>query len=71
MTVSPSMPTGIGGIGTDGDLPGGQHGQSRAVPAAEDPRPAGRCPPDGDHAQLRSSGAAAKAGDVAHLIRAL
>ena len=55
-TVSPSMPTGIWGIGGDGDLIGGAHGQSPAVPTAHQPgapdgrSSPGRRPPQGQRA---------------------
>ena len=64
----------LGGVGADGDLIGGEGGQSRAVPAAEEPdRLPGAIHPDRDHAQgagIQPS-AAAQAGDVAHLVQAV
>ena len=61
----------LGGIGGDGDLIGGAHGQSPAVPTAHQlDRLTGAIHPDGDHAPGSGiqPGTPTQAGDVAHLI---
>ena len=59
------------GVGVDGDLLGGEHGHSRAVPAADE---SGCLPgavhPDGNHAEGAGiePGAPGQAGHVAHVV---
>ena len=70
----PRPRTGLQGVSVDGDLIGGEHDQSRAVPAAQEPDGLpGAVHPDGDHAQGAGiqPGTPAKAGDVVGLIGAV